>query len=239
MDTAPAKSDRDEIKRTLSLLVEPGSVVELRCPKTEKRVVSGYFNDLDKLTKAASYWSGRAEAVYLTLNPVLPDLLARAYNLAEPFAEHTTRDKEVLRRRWFLVDFDPLRPAGISSTDREHQAALLRARDCRDWLRQSGWSEPIYADSGNGAHLLYRVDLPNDALSETVLKGCLNALADQFDDEQVSVDTSTFNASRISKLYGTLAAKGHHVDEVGRPHRLARIVEAPDALEPVNFGGAL
>lgn len=231
--------DPKEVRRALSLMWAPGTVLELRCPRTARGVVSGYYDTPEFLARDAGRWSGQAEAVYLTLNPVLPDLLARACNRVEPYSKHTSKDQEVLRRRWFLVDFDPVRPAGISATDTEHEAALARARQCRDWLRGAGWPEPIYADSGNGAHLLYRIELPNDAASRLLLEQCLGALSARFSDPFVQVDRTTFNASRISKLYGTLAAKGDSVPKLGRVHRLARILEAPDQVQTVNLTGAV
>ena len=39
-----------------------------------------------------------------------------------PHAKHTTGDTDVVRRRWLLTDFDPIRPTGIGSTDEEHEA---------------------------------------------------------------------------------------------------------------------
>jgi hypothetical protein len=211
------------------------SSVEMRGPRTPKGVVSGYYDAPAPLARDAAYWSGRAESVYFCLNPALRDLLARACNRAECYAKHTTGDKDILRRRWLLIDFDPERPAGISSTDAEHQAAIQRAGDCREWLTGHGAPAPIYADSGNGAHLLYRIDLPNDAESAKALGGCLELLAGRFNDERVKVDPTTFNASRISKVYGTAACKGDSVPDLGRVHRLARILEAPERLEVMHL----
>ncbi|HEY7422843.1 MAG TPA: hypothetical protein VH682_01155 [Gemmataceae bacterium] len=73
----------------LKLLCEPGEVYELRCPKTSHDgTVSGYFDDLGKLAQHADYWSGNAPAVYITLNPVKRDLLARAANRVLPASLH-------------------------------------------------------------------------------------------------------------------------------------------------------
>ncbi len=47
----------------------------------------------------------------------------------------------------------------------------MRAREVRDHLRGQGWPEPVVGDSGNGAHLLYRADLPNDPESLKLVKG--------------------------------------------------------------------
>jgi hypothetical protein len=93
-------SNPAEIRRAIEVLVEPGSVVELRAPKSGKyRTVSGYFNDPAKAAKAAVQWSGKAPGVYFTLNPVNPALLARAANTAKTYAETTAQDPDILRRR--------------------------------------------------------------------------------------------------------------------------------------------
>ena len=70
----------------------------------------------------------RAEGVYVTLNEINPALLACAYNRLADRLKPTTGDADVLRRRIFYVDVDPVRPAQISATDAEHALALARAR---------------------------------------------------------------------------------------------------------------
>jgi hypothetical protein len=72
---------------------------------------------------------------------------------------------------------------------------------------------------------VYRIDLPNDDASKSLLSACLNALNAKFGDDKVAVDPTVFNASRISKLYGTLVRKGDNIP--WRPHRYARILDAP------------
>jgi hypothetical protein len=220
------EADSDEIARAINTLFEPDQVVELRALKVPKGgTVSGYFDgeNREALIQAAVELSGVAQGVYVTLNPVVPTLLARACNRAKRFADSTTKDNEILRRAWLPIDFDPQRPSGISSTDAEHQAALERASDCRDFLRKRGWPDPVFADSGNGAHLLYGIDLPNDPASTDLIKRVLETLASKFSDSAVVVDRAVFNPARIWKLYGTLSAKGDHTAE--RPHRIARILE--------------
>jgi len=225
-----ARCDIAETRRALSLILEPGQVAELRVLNTRRGTVSGYFDDFEKLALAAATWSGKVPGVYLTLNPVNADLLARAHNRVREFARETTSDVDILARRWLPLDFDAVRPAGISSTDAEHIAALDKAQECRGYLRAEGWPDPILADSGNGGHLLYGVALPKDDASRRVIASCLKALAFRFDDQAVHVDQGNFNAARIWKLYGTAVCKGDSLPK--RPHRLARILDAP-TLEPV------
>jgi len=227
---ALSAASADSILAALDLLLEPGSLAELRVLKTPKGTVSGYFTDFAKLAAEAAQWSGQAPAVYVTLNPVKPELLARAANRAVPYATKTTADSDILKRVWLLIDFDPVRPAGISSTHAGHEAALKRAREVRAWLIEQGVpsNAMILADSGNGAHLLVRINLPNDGDSRALAERCLKALDLRFSDGVVGVDLTTFNAARICKLYGTLACKGDSTPE--RPHRVARILEAPEDL---------
>jgi hypothetical protein len=229
------------VRESLSILCEPGAVYELRA--FGRNTHSGYFNDLDKLAAAADRLSGHFPAVYITANPVQPDLLARAENRVRDYvgAGDTTPDALIVKRRWLPVDFDaqPAHKYKVSSTDSEHQVALDRARECREWLCSQGWPDPVYASSGNGGHLLYRIDLPNDDASRDLLKDCLLALSLRFSDAAAEVDPANYNAARIWKVYSTVVAKGDSIAE--RPHRIARILEIPDSASvvPVSLLQAL
>ena len=225
------KPDSREIVRFLQSLAEPGQIIELRLLKVRRagngfsRTLSGYFNDYEKLAAEAAKHSSHAEGTYVTLNPVKPELLARAANRLREAGKDTplTTDADVTARRWLPIDIDPTRPRGISSTDEEHELAVARAREIRDALHAEGWPRPILGDSGNGGHLLYRIDLP--AEDNRIVERCLEALALRFDDVRANVDQSVVNPSRIWKLYGTLSRKGDSLPD--RPHRLARILEMP------------
>src|SRR5215831_16076736 len=185
-----------QIAKQVQVLFEPGSVVELRVPGTRRGTVSGYFTNLRKLAANAAEWSGEADGVYVTLNPVKPALLARSANRLTEYAKQTTSDTDITTRRWLPIDLDPVRPAGISSTDQEHTWALERRATIRSFLHDFGWPDPVVADSGNGAHVLYRIELPNDDASRILVQRCLEALDLQFSDERVQVDQTTSNAAR-------------------------------------------
>lgn len=224
-----------EIRRTLDLLLEPGMLAELRVLGAEERwrarVLSGYYSDRRALARDAANWSGRAENVTVTLNPVNPQLRARAPDRLAP-PKHATTDDDILVRRRLLVDIDPRRAAGISSTAAEHEAALACGRAIRKRLDAGGWPAPLFADSGNGAHLVFAIDLPNDSAATALVKRALEALAAEFDDDRVAIDCGTFNPARLVKIYGTLAKKG--VSTADRPHRFSRIIETPARLVPVH-----
>lgn len=219
--------DHAEIRRGIALLFEPCDVVEVRIPKTRAGVVAGYFGDHRAMALAIQGADSAycAAGIYYVLNRLDPALLGRCYNRLRERAEHTTADSNILRRRWLPIDLDPVRPAGISSSDEEHEAAIERARIiATDMLPE--WGKPIIADSGNGGHLLYRIDLPNDSESLGFVTGTLAELDRRYSDARVKVDVTSANAARIWKAYGTVARKGDSIP--GRSHRLSRILEAPN-----------
>jgi hypothetical protein len=78
--------------------------------------------------------------------------------------------------------------------------------------------------SGNGHHLYYILnEIPNTPESESVVEMVLHNLARKFDNTQVKVDTVVFNASRITKVPGTIMRKG--VESMDRPFRMAVVYE--------------
>lgn len=215
-----------DIRKTLDLLFDPNQVIELRLIWPNGYIDAGYFNDHEKLIKTALAYNGKA-AQYVTANQIDPSLIARYNNRIEKKPKSTTADKDVLLRRWLPFEFDPIRPAGIPSSDTEHAEAHKRARDCRDWLTSNGWPAPIYADSGNGAWLLYRLpDLPNTAEILDLLKRCADAISAYFDGGGIAVDKTVYNAARIVRLFGTENIKGDGDAAQGRRHRPSRIIEA-------------
>lgn len=215
------------IKGALDLLHEPGEVFEVRIPKTKAGTLSGYFNDTGKAALFLAKENGKHQGIYATVNPVKPSLLARMENTIA-ISQTTTTDSEIERRRWFLLDFDPVRPTGISSTDGEVAMAHDTAIRTAEWLTSIGWPEPLHASSGNGWHLMYRIDEPNDDTTKIDIEFATKMLASIFTDDKVQVDSVVHNASRIWKVYGTVSAKGSSTVE--RPHRVARLEKIPKEL---------
>jgi hypothetical protein len=221
-----------KILRTLSLLLTVGCTAELRVPRAEVGALVGLFDDLDEMARSAAEYSGKAPGIYFLLNQLDPTIIGPADNRVSK-ATSAVKDEDIVRRRWLLVDFDPVRPTSTPSTDLEHQAAIALAKKCRTWLRDDqDWPEPVLADSGNGAHLLYRIDLPNDESCRRLMQDCLEVLALKFSDAKVSVDVANFNASRLCRVYGTMNRKGESSDE--RPYRRANLLNVPDEIELVS-----
>jgi hypothetical protein len=228
---APAGTPAD-VERTLALLHPAGTTFEVRALGIDKRRIAvGYFTEPGDAASAVARLGDEWAGIYVTLNPCRPELLARAANRIKISGE-ATRDPEIARRCTLLLDFDCVRPAGISATDAERAAAADLAAIVGAYLMTLGWPAPAEGDSGNGYHLLFRIDMPNDADADRLVKRVLLALAHRFDTGAVKVDTTVSNASRISKLYGTWARKGDSIPD--RPHRVSRLLAVPEPFEAVG-----
>ncbi|NOS99474.1 MAG: site-specific integrase [Phycisphaerales bacterium] len=234
-ESSAAPVDAAAIADALLRISAPGQVIELRAleaslGKRQPGTLSGYFNDPQRLAHEVGRITS-AKGIYFTLNPLNPALLARAENRIKYASRgESAADGDVTARRRMLVDLDPVRPSGVSATDAEHEAALAKAFAIVAAMCALGWPEPIIADSGNGAHLLYWIDLP--AVDDGLIERCLAAFAKQFNDKAVTIDLKVFNPARICRLYGTWARKGDNTVE--RPHRCSRIVKAPAELQVVE-----
>lgn len=231
-------TDANEITHALRLWFQAGDVFEVRVLDAVsadyrwEHIESGYFDYehisavLEALKRLLSF-----RGVYVTVNPVNPDLLARAVNRLRPAGRNpTTADTDIVRRRWLLIDCDPRRASGVSSSNAEHESALAKAREIRDGLSSLGWPKPVLTDSGNGAQLMYRIDLPAD--DGELVRRVIGEIA-KASSEQVAIDTSVHNPARIWRLPGTMNCKGDSIPE--RPHRMARILEEPQDIVSVSL----
>lgn len=235
-DAPPSRLDPAPIRAFLDLVhPDPEDLIELRCLAVPVRgrfreTRSGYYFDRDALAGDAVLLNGQGANVYITANTIDPRLHARAPERLRVLAkgDPTTAAGDVQRRRLLHVDLDPRRPSGIASSGEEHQAALELAEYIEQALGADGWPSPIRMDTGNGALLLFGIDLPpDDPRPQRLLK----ALADRFDTAAVKVDTSVASASQLLRVAGTVNRKGAPTAE--RPHRLARVLNAPSMLAVV------
>jgi len=215
------------------LFFEPGEVTEIRglglrgksahwtgFASGKDAVVSGYFDNAEAFGKCAEALDkAGAAGVYFTVNPCEPSLLARAANRLVAFPKHSTTDREIKCIRWMLVDLDPVRWAGISSSKKELDAAADIAKKITDWLvDEMGFPVPIKACSGNGYHLCVRLnDLEVTDENVEIVKASLAAIKVRFVNDKVDIDQTVFNPARIWKVYGTHARKGDSINH--RPHR--------------------
>jgi hypothetical protein len=232
--------DKEEKRLTMfdrevfNTFVHDGEAPEVRVPNVWGKLsllgqefirgnLSGHFDDHETFCR----WVRTVEkelkhgGIFFTPQVVDPRLLSRSFNRLKS-ALVTTSDKNVMAYRWLLVDTDPVRPSGISSSDAELKEALVLRDIVAEYVvAEMGFSTPIKAVSGNGGHLLFRLpDLPVNDQNIKMIRDILAGLAKRFDTALVKIDQTVFNPARVWKLYGTTARKGDEVP--AGPHREAR-----------------
>lgn len=239
--------DLAEIRKAIGVLFADvrfgaGECVEVRVfDKKKHLVVSGWFDDLEILAKRVArvardgFGTGGYkhihENAYWTCNPVTDALLSRQPKNMLEFVSESSSDNNITRRLWLPIDVDPLRASGVSSTNDEIKQALAVANAVLAKLNELGFPNEciVIGRSGNGYHLLIRIDLPNDKESTALLQRCLAALQGLVGTAKVEVDPKVYNAARIVKCYGTLSCKGINTPE--RPWRMSKLLVVPEKID--------
>ena len=226
---AVVKSAQLEIKKMWRIFyADNDSVFELRAlwpkgvPNKKPPVVQHYkvssYSSLDACKEAfekdALSLNAKGYNVYTLLNPLNP-----AFSGAGG-AQNT----DILYRDLLLVDIDRAGETSEPATAAEVEAAKALAIQIRLFMEARGWPAPFVVMSGNGYHLYYVLEgVGNDSTSADLVRSVLNELASKFDNATVSVDTSVHNASRITKVPGTMMRKGKESEL--RPYRMAEVCD--------------
>lgn len=225
--------DEKEIKKTISVMKPDGQLFEVRVIYGNAPALSGYFTDADTLIDNLRRINHRDCNVYITLNQINSACYSRTQrDVFYKSPKTSTKDGEIDGYDWLMIDLDPDRVTGVSSSARELDAAHKLGNKIYLALKNLGFEKPVCADSGNGVHLLYRISLDNNPERTALVKRCLQALDMLFSDKTIKIDVSNHNPSRICKLYGTLAQKGSNTKE--RPHRMSRITMIPDVIKATD-----
>lgn len=191
-----------------ALLADAGRI-EIRHLPSGKSIV---VDDIEKAIQVVASRAGSGNS-FSTLN--------RPGAHIEPGGTQALRDDDIERVVMLPFDFDPVRPAGTSSTADELAAAIETRDAFIRSMASRGWPAPAVATSGNGSHALYRVFLPNDEGTRQMLRAIYTGLAERFSDDEVHFDRTVRNPARIWRLYGTVNRKGTPSAE--RPHRVATV----------------
>lgn len=193
-----------------------------------KRTYSGYFTDVDTLLNEIRKYDNCN--IYFTLNAINPACYDREQHdriVTKP--KSTTSDNDIVGRDWILIDIDTKKPSDTNSTDEEKEMAKEVVNNVFKFLRDEGFEKPVVCDSGNGFHLLYKIAMKNNNENTTICKEFLQVLDMLFSNPNVEIDCSTFNSSRICKLYGTFSRKGSNTKK--RPQRESKILRIPDDVK--------
>ena len=217
---ADAAKRIEAVARWLRLFIQPGQLTELRALNcvAQDRTVSGWFDydSLELMAKQAVHLAKMSSGVYFVPNPInpeaeIPGLRKLGRNkYGEAWKDSCTADAHIARRLWLLIDADAKRE------DRPRTMATAEQRDCA-WkaidqakaiLETAGYGRAVIGDSGNGWHLCQPIDMPNDDAAREKCQRLLKGLEKKCGSEGAEIDTSTFNAARIWRIYGTENQKG-------------------------------
>ena len=113
------------------------------------------------------------------------------------------QEEDIIDRRWFFVDVDPIRPKGINSSDIQCNAAIAMAEKIRDDMVASGWPMPILGMSGNGAGLLWRVDFKNADYPD-LIENCVYAMIERYSPDGEELKTKMKSSEKALKVLKAL-----------------------------------
>ena len=226
--------DEVEVRKAINTIKGDDRVFEIRIiSQRNKFPITGYFKSADKAVECLKSQDLSDSNVYIVLNAIDEACYSRPQRdklIVTKTA--STSDNDIEAREWILIDIDPVRPKDTSSTDEQIKKALDKCGKVHNILLEQGFPRPIVGFLGNGYHLLYKLKLQNSKENAELLKSFLSALDELFSDDEMHIDQVNFNASRVCKLYGTMAQKGLNTEE--RPHRMSKIIKIPDEINPVD-----
>lgn len=201
--------------KNINILKDDKQLVEIRVISKDKNVLKILKSaDTTKLANIALSYNGRAN-VYITLNPVTKDYI---------HGTNAIKDNQIETRKWLLIDLDPIRNLKGSVSDSMFSKVIDHSNCIKEVLKDRGWFQPVEFSSGNGIHLLYPIKMKNDDYSNQLIKDFLKSLSIYFSTESVYVDQVNYNASRLTRFYGTLNIKG---EESNHPYRQSYLINNP------------
>ena len=233
--------DEGQIRLWWSIFRPDNELEEVRLLRAGGGTLSGYFTDIDTLVgELRKYADDTRFNVYFVMNEINAGCYFKRQRDRLEFVGkgETTDDSNITRRKWLLIDIDPSKRIDgvvykdINSSDNELMSARNVARTVFDYLQGKGFPMPVTTLSGNGIHLYFRIDEPNDSETTELITNFLKSLGQKFSTSDADVDEGVWTLARLSKMYGTIPHKGADTPE--RPCRMARIEYVPENIEIVS-----
>ena len=228
--------DLNEVMRSLNLLHPEGGVRNLRILRHRGGMDSYWFGNTDRLGELIGTIDPDPDvkAIFIQLQEINRDNL----NIQEGDG---VKRSHIGRYIWFALDVDTLRPNKSTSnaTDEEKVQSWETVKAIHRFLRGLGWPPAVICNSGNGWHLLWRIDLPFDPTldkwdpSFLLVQKCLTALACKFNNDVAEVDESLAEPEQLIKVWGTWVRKAKASTD-DRPWRQSRLVRVPEEIETVQ-----
>ena len=213
----------DSIKKMLAQLFEPGQVIGVSGIKLNNTMSKKFFTDVDNaaavIEKADA--SGNFKGIYVTLQLLKPG---------------STSDKrtDVASYVHLMIDFDRKAKNGNAS-DEERCAIEQVMQEAKEWLCGILESEPLVADTGNGFHLVFKLQpFAADERAMSLLKECILAVKARFEKSglNLEIDASVAEPEQLTRGYGTWNRK--YPETPGRPQRQSRVLSAPAKWNPIE-----
>ncbi len=231
----------DQIKSTLNLF-HPGEAFEIvALDSNQDRFFFNIFTDVDKALPVLTEKNAEGFNIFMNLNPIqvwdgITPYIDKSMLYTTSATRRAANSGDVTKMAFLTVDIDPVRVGQnkvCSSTEEELRNAYDVAKKIQKYTNTIlGFPKPFKACSGNGWHLVWKIDLPANKQSEKLVKNCLLALANKFNTDKALVDTSLFTSFHLIKLYGTVACKGKDTEE--RPWRVSFAKEFPATMPALS-----
>ncbi len=210
----------EALEKTLQAFFTPDEPVELRYV-TKSGAGSGVYTNHQKFINDACIVSNdpQTEAVWFNLNEIRAGLASNTHRIGAT----AIKNENIVRRKLILIDVEAKKPKEFkqdSATDEEKREANAEAQKVGAVLTKFGIPY-VMADSGNGFHLLLRVDLPCNDETDALVCNFLLSLQQQV--PTAKIDVAVHNRGRVTKLYGTQTRKGRNLAD--RPWRVSALLE--------------
>ena len=155
---------------------------------------------------------------YTPQNPIRADY--------KPEPGRGTKAPGILKFEKLMVDIDRTAKLGKKhpASEDELRRALELSNNVSSYMNSfHDWGHPHRVMTGNGYHLYYELDLPNNEETSELCGAALATLAEKFNNDDFEIDTVVFDPARITKVIGTKAIKGEQSQ--GRPWREVKLCD--------------
>ena len=263
--TDPVKQ-LEYIKTGARVLFKPKQLVEVRARMNAGYWKGFYFTNHDYMAEIVQKLDQdtRIQSVYYVFNQINPNLIEQRKSckcdtcvrggliVANPDAnqiekiiigasQHLTTNEDIEWLNWLFIDVDTIRAQGFEhepSSKLEKAQSMKVAQKIIDYLQdENHWPKVLMANSGNGYHILPKINLPNTSTNVDLVLDCLRSLDKKFSTEEAEIDNSVFNPARLTRAYGTHTRKGKDTKE--RPWRLNYLLPFEGSLGVVDFNQIL
>jgi hypothetical protein len=257
----PTNDRLEQIKSGARILFNPKQLVEVRAMGTNGHWRGFYFDDHERMAQVVEQLDqdDRVQSLYYVFNLVDPKLVEsrqtcqcdkcvrgglivknptsdEVEKIITGPSQHLTQNEEVRTIRWLFIDVDTIRATGHEhdpSTREEKAACKEVTKKVLSYLKDKGWPSALLGNSGNGYHILLRIEQPNTPATIMYVEDCLKALSAKFTCEAADIDCSVFNPNRLTRAYGTHTRKGIETED--RPYRPNGLYKPEASLRVVSL----